>query len=339
MTEKYKKELRMVGPYRWGALVLLFFGWTMVLFSQDYGASLSRGITLLSEGKYQEAIDALVPVATKSSKADEQGEALYWLGQAYLSRGEYSKSIAAIEALEKTKRPPQRVIDGAYIKGRALYETGQYETSIGVLQDFFTKIEDPIRKSLALFWIGENLFSMGQYGEAEKIYSSLISQYPQSPKYEGARYRLALIQQKQIETELLGLLKWSHEEALRITEEYERRERAYEQALIAYQKRIAELLKDDRLATLEQENKELLLQIARLKDELAVARNTPATAPQEIPATLSPSITQETPATPSKTEENPQVLELKQKALDIKNRIINRLAALESSRSQEAPQK
>ncbi|MCX7655442.1 MAG: tetratricopeptide repeat protein [Treponemataceae bacterium] len=333
----------MIRPYRGGIPALLFFGWTMVLFPQDYGTSLSRGISLLSEGKYQDAIEMLVPVATKSTKAEEQGEALYWLGQAYLSKGEYGKSIAAIESLEKVKRPSQRVVEGAYIKGRALYETGQYETSIGVLQDFFSKIEDPIRKSLALFWIGENLFSMGQYSEAEKIYGSLITTYPQSPKYEGARYRLALIQQKQIETELLGLLKWSHEEALRITEEYERRERAYEQALIAYQKRIAELLKDNRLATLEQENKELLLQIARLKDELTVARNTSGTPPQTqsehtVPKEAPPSTAQGTPSS-SKAEENPQVLELKQKALDIKNRIINRLGVVESSRAQEAPQK
>jgi len=42
------------------------------------------------------------------------------------------------------------------------------------------------------------------------------------------------------ENELLTLLKWSHEESLRVIEEFQRREKAYEQALSVYQRRLSE---------------------------------------------------------------------------------------------------
>ncbi|MHC6204703.1 hypothetical protein ACYULU_16100 [Breznakiellaceae bacterium SP9] len=49
-------------------------------------------------------------------------------------------------------------------------------------------------------------------------------------------------------------------------EEYQRRERSYDQAIIAYQKRIAEMLKDTRLADLERSN-------ALYKNQLSEAEN------------------------------------------------------------------
>jgi hypothetical protein len=83
-----------------------------------------------------------------------------------------------------------------------------------------------------------------------------VEQYPQSVKYEASSYRLALINQKKVEVELLSILKWTHEESLKTVEEYQRRERTYDQAIIAYQKKIAEMLRDSHLAELEASNAE-----------------------------------------------------------------------------------
>jgi hypothetical protein len=84
---------------------------------------------------------------------------------------------------------------------------------------------------------------------------TITADYPGSAKYEAASYRLGLINQKKIEEELLALLKWSHEESLKVIEEYQQRERSYDQALVAYQKQIAELLKgDSRILALEAAN-------------------------------------------------------------------------------------
>jgi len=71
-----------------------------------------------------------------------------------------------------------------------------------------------------------------------------------------------------VETELLSLLKWSHEESLKTMEEYQRRERSYDQALIAYQKRIADMLKNTRLADLENANAEYQKQLASAQERI-----------------------------------------------------------------------
>ncbi|MDR3249314.1 MAG: hypothetical protein LBT39_11070, partial [Treponema sp.] len=101
----------------------------------------------------------------------------------------------------------------------------------------------------------------GQLDYARDIFTIVTQDYPRSAKFEASSYRLALIHQKKIEEELLTLLKWSHEESLKAIEEYQRRERSYDQALIAYQKRIAELLKDTRLEDLDTTNTQLRRQL------------------------------------------------------------------------------
>jgi TolA-binding protein len=102
--------------------------------------------------------------------------------------------------------------------------------------------------------MGECLYSLGQLNKAQDVFSQIVEQYPQSVKYEASSYRLALINQKKIEVELLAILKWTHEESLKTVEEYQRRERTYDQAIIAYQKKIAEMLRDSHLADLEASN-------------------------------------------------------------------------------------
>jgi TolA-binding protein len=102
--------------------------------------------------------------------------------------------------------------------------------------------------------MGECLYSLGQLNKALDVFSLIVEQYPQSVKYEASSYRLALINQKKVEIELLSILKWTHEESLKTVEEYQRRERTYDQAIIAYQKKIAEMLRDSHLADLESSN-------------------------------------------------------------------------------------
>jgi tetratricopeptide (TPR) repeat protein len=105
-----------------------------------------------------------------------------------------------------------------------------------------------------LYWMGECLYSLGQLEAAQEFFLSIMNEFPYSVKYEAASYRVALISQKKIEAELLSILKWTHEESLKTVEEYQRRERSYDQAIIAYQKRIADMLKESRLADLETAN-------------------------------------------------------------------------------------
>jgi TolA-binding protein len=224
---------------------------------------LREGIRLYSEGKWQEAAAELRRAQAEASSLEQQAEAMYWIGLAELAGGGYEAAVKDMDDLIRVYPASPRRAELSYHKGRAYYFLGRYDEAIVLLKDYAdqTGEGEESRKSAALYWIGECLFALGQLDKARDIFALIMEQYPRSAKFEAASYRLELINQKKIELELLGLLKWSHEESLRTMEEYQRRERSYDQALIAYQKRIADMLKDTRLADLETANSQYRQQL------------------------------------------------------------------------------
>jgi tetratricopeptide (TPR) repeat protein len=205
---------------------------------------LQRGLRLYGEGRYQEVLQNLRPYYEEQKDPAVQAEVLYWISLAELGAADYERAFQDMEVLEK--HGGTRAAEILYHKGRVCYYLGRYDEGISLLSAFMENLSDPgdPGKSAALYWIGESLYSMGQMEKAKDIFSAITENYPSSAKFEAASYRISLINQKKIETELLALLKWSHEESLKTIEEYQRRERAYDQAIIAYQKRIADMLKE-----------------------------------------------------------------------------------------------
>jgi len=250
-------------------------------FSQDRQNSvplLSRlqdGMLLYSQGYWEETVETLTPVLESPNKT-LAAEALFWIALAELSAGNYEKTLADMAALETLDPESNRLGELCYHKGRALFYLGQYDQAIFNLMkyadsfpaDEFLNVQDISKKAAALYWIGESLFAMGQFDRAADVFMHITVDYPQSPKYEASSYRVALIGQKKVETELLDLLKWSHEESLRIMEEYQRRERAYDQAILSYQRRINDMLKDTRLSDLETSNAQYQQQLATAEDRI-----------------------------------------------------------------------
>jgi tetratricopeptide (TPR) repeat protein len=219
-----------------GTLVFLFS--VIPAFSQT--SRLERGITLYGESRWREAVVELRRAEAETRNTAERAEALYWISLAELSAGEYEASLGDIEELERIAPESRYAGELSYHKGRLLFYLGRYDESIVLLRDYADNTGDTVKKAAALYWIGECLFAMGQFEEARGVFTLITEQYPQSAKFEAASYRLALISQKKIESELLEMLKWSHEESLKSVEDYQRRERFYDQALIAYQKRLAD---------------------------------------------------------------------------------------------------
>ena len=82
---------------------------------------------------------------------------------------------------------------------------------------------------------------LGEHVEAGGIDGAVLERLDQRRlvKVEAAQYKVSLIQLTQKEVELARLLKWSHEEFLKSTEDFQSRERTYQQAIEAYQKRLA----------------------------------------------------------------------------------------------------
>ncbi|MCL1814016.1 MAG: tetratricopeptide repeat protein [Treponema sp.] len=197
---------------------------------------IKTGVSFYSEGKYYEAASIL-------QLASSSPEALYWLSLAELSSGNFDKSLTHLETLEKTDPNGRWSAEVPYHRGRCLYYLGRHEEALASLQGFAASLPDSDpRKASAWYWQGESLLALGRLDNAADSFSAVIENFPNSSKYEASYYRLNIINQKKIEAELLAILKWSHEESLKSMEEYQERERNYEQAIAAYQKRIGELL-------------------------------------------------------------------------------------------------
>jgi tetratricopeptide (TPR) repeat protein len=221
---------------------------------------------------------------------DAGAEPWYWLVMAELSNSDYKAAMNDIDRFTMTFPEDGRVSDIAYQKGRILFIESEYDASISVLYSFIKSWPDHQMVPSAYYWIGECLYAAGRFDEAGKIFRMITENYPESVKREASLYRISLIGQTEKQDELLKLLKMSHEESLKIIEDYQRREKTYEQAITAYQKRISEMIKDTRLGELETQlgdekvrNSELLDRISRLEMLNAELASSLAMTGTEVP--------------------------------------------------------
>lgn len=211
-----------------------------VAFSQGRSTSqeelIKTGVSFYSEGKFNEAASIL-------QLAKSSPEALYWLSLAELSSGNFDNSLVHLETLEKTDPNGHWSAEVPYHRGRCFYYLNRHEEALASLQGFTSSLSDSDpRKASAWYWQGESFLALGKLDNAADAFSTVVENYPNSSKYEASYYRLSIINQKKIEAELLAILKWSHEESLKSMEEYQTREKNYEQAIAGYQKRLSELL-------------------------------------------------------------------------------------------------
>jgi len=302
------------------AMLLNMIGFVSAQSSPAIPSRLAAGIELYSQGRYGEAVLELRRAQAEAPTRELRAEALFWISVSQLSMGEYEAALRDMNAMEEIDPRSPRLKELPYHRGRALYYLKHYDEAILSLKTYMDTIRpgpagvlapaDATRKAAALYWTGECLFSMGQLDKASDIFKLIIEDYPSSSKYEASTYRLGLINQKKIEDELLGLLKWSHEESLRNMEDSRRRESTYDQALNAYQKRIADMLKDTRLQDLESENTNFREQLRAAEDKIRSLENA-------FPQTPS---TQENHGEPSSLE---RLKTLKSSAGELENRIQN----------------
>ncbi|GHV18821.1 hypothetical protein FACS189493_8430 [Spirochaetia bacterium] len=228
---------------------------------REPSSHLQEGINRYGRGDFRGAVAELRQAQTTATGTGQWAEALYWISLAELADANYEAAIRDLDQLEQVVYGSSRYPDIPYHRGRANYYLGHYQDALVLFSTFIADLEydgpaDSARKPSALYWMGECLYSLGQLDKAQEVFLLILEKFPQSAKYEASSYRLALINQKRIENELLSIIKWSHEESLKTVEEYQRRERSYDQAIIAYQRRIADMLKDTRYADLEAANTE-----------------------------------------------------------------------------------
>ncbi|MBN1648981.1 MAG: tetratricopeptide repeat protein [Spirochaetales bacterium] len=208
----------------------------------DYGKKLMLdAIDYFGNGKYNNALLHCRDVILDPGLEDLHADAYFWMAKSYLALNQLDEAAKNLEFYLLNYKSNDFYEEALYQKGRLLYLQGDYESSI----QFFFQFQDIYPVSIftanSYFWIAESLFSMGNLEDAYAIFSMIVKTFPTSFKVEAAAYRMKLIEQKDRENELLKLLKMSHEDNLKSLEDYQRREREYEQAISAYQKKIATL--------------------------------------------------------------------------------------------------
>ena len=212
----------------------------------DYIRRLQNGSQLYRMSRWYEAAVEFRRAQELAADTNEWSQALYWVILSELAHSDYGSALRDMDELERAAPLSNFNRDMIYHRARVYYNQGYFDEALLLFRRYTDAVTDgdretQDRKAAAFFWMGECLYSIGQYDEAEKFYAWVVARYPESPKVEAASYRVDLIKQKKIETELLALLQWSHEEALRTSEDYQRKIRAYEYTLNAYQRRLAEL--------------------------------------------------------------------------------------------------
>jgi TolA-binding protein len=257
--------------------------------ARDQTSRLQNGISLYGRGLWTEAVIELRRYQAEAPGAAQRAEALYWIALSEMGAGEYEAAVRDMNELDRVSQGDPRYAEIPYHRGRAYYYLSRYDEALVILKAYadsltFETAEDEARMPAALYWMGECLYSLGQLDAAQNVFMTIMNEYPYSVKYEAASYRVALISQKKIEVELLSILKWTHEESLKTVEEYQRRERSYDQAIIAYQKRIADMLKESRLSDLETANADYRKRLEEAEARIVLLENSLRAANAPVPS-------------------------------------------------------
>ncbi len=272
-------------------------------------SDLRDGIDQFRNGQYDRAILLFHNVILDPAAGDQKATAYFLIAKAYLAIGKLDDAERNLEYYLATYPAAPDYEEAVYQKGRLLFLQEEYQSSIQVLQGFIKDHPKSPFVPSAWFWIGESLYGLGMLDDAQAAYQKILTDFPASVKVEAAGYKLSLIQMRKKEVELTKLLKFSHEELLRSVQEYQNREKAYVQAIEAYQKRLGSSTSDDTrkiIADLQQ-------QLAQKTDELARLRA----------ASSSPTAA----ATAPETDRLERILAAKQKALALKELYLQWLLA------------
>jgi TolA-binding protein len=236
-------------------------------FAQSSGpaSDLKDGIDQFRNNQFDKAILLFHNVILDPNSGPQKAAAYLLIAKSYMAIGRLEDAAHNLEFYLATYPGAADYEEASYQKGRLLFMQEEYESAVQVLQQFIAGYAKSPLVSSAWFWVGESLYGLGRLDDALAVYQKIVADYPTSAKVEAAQYKLSLIQLRKREVELSKLLKWSHEEFLNSVQEYQNREKAYVQAIEAYQKRLGGTgSQDDRkvIADLQQ-------QLARKTDEAA----------------------------------------------------------------------
>jgi TolA-binding protein len=285
----------------------------------DADRLLSDGLAYFKDNQFQAAVEKFKLIIQSPYLKEYYGVTYFMLGKSYLALGNYKEASNYLEYFLLNYKDHVYFSEAYYLKGRLLFQQGDLDNAILVSEDFVSRYPGSPFISNAYFLLGECLYNKGQLDKAMKFYQYILDKYPSSVKLEAAQYRASIIGFKKRESELLKLLKWSYEDSLAAIEEYKRRQSTYEQAIGAYQKKLASggaysaddvkdlqvkiSERDLQIQSLQQDNTSLKRDAALLKEQLDAAKSTTSVATDEYAVSL---------------QKKQEILEMKERALAVK---------------------
>ncbi|MBN1799018.1 MAG: tetratricopeptide repeat protein [Spirochaetales bacterium] len=286
---------------------------------------LNEGIEYFKSNQFELAALRFRDVTQNNQYKEYHGFAYFMLAKSYMALRNYTGASKNLEFFLINYPDHTYYSEAIYLKGKLIYYQGDFEGAISVLKDFINTYKNSPFVPNSYFFIGECLFNLGHFDEAETFYGYVLQKYPTSYKVEAARYRISLIGFKKRETELLKLLKWSYEDSLNAIEEYQRRERTYEQVITAYQKRLSGvgIEPGSDIAELQEQLKRKDEEIAKLKKEIADLNEKIAALEKGVPvATIDES---DLEAERERLKQIEELLNLKEQALRTKEEYFKQL--------------
>ena len=325
------------------SLMVILFLFTVVSISSESEKTknlLLEGMQHFGEERYNQSIVTFRNIILDSELEPYHGEAYFWIARSYIAINKLDEAERSLESFLLNFPDHQRYSEAYYQKGRLLYLQRNYEGTIQVLQSFLDRYSASPFISNAYYWIGESFYSLGYLEEAEKVFRKIVNDFPKSYKLEAAKYRISMIEFKKKEQELLKLLKWSHEESLKTVQEFQKREKTYEQALVAYQRKIASYETEDyekkyrdlaeKLAFREEENDKFNKQLEELQKRI-VSFEAREEGGEGIGILQATSL-DELNAAKALVEKETRLLLVKEEALDLEEKILTWLEKNEEAR-------
>jgi len=258
--------------------------------NSEFSRRFQNGTALYNYSRFPEAAVEFRRAQESAANTNDWSRSTYWVIISQLAYSDFGSAIRDMNELQKTAPNSTYARDMIYHRARVYYNQGFFEDALSLFNRYNSTTSDTdqetaARRAAAFFWMGECLYSMGQLEEAEKFYAWVIGKYPYSPKIEASAYRVDLIKQKKIESELLALLQWSHEESLKTSEDYQRTIRTYEHTLNVYQRRINELTNPGN-ANIQNEVEEPLPEVIKEAEKIVIPE-------EKAPAAFVPQTPQE----------------------------------------------
>ncbi len=238
----------------------------------------NEGIDSFRRSEFSQAILRFREALLDDPDAESEATAYFWLAKSAMALNRLPEAERNLEYYIRTFPDHQYAVEANYQRGRLLYIKENYEAALQTLSDFVADYPDSPFVANALYWSGESLFALGRLDEAKRLFETVIRDFPRSFRVEASRYRSTLIDLTARETQLMELLQWSHQEYLQALDEFQRKDNAYQEALLSYQERLQNAASEDfreeivrlstQVRTLQEQIRSKDGQIARLQEEL-----------------------------------------------------------------------